>query len=362
MGTPPPLLLLAPLLLLSGPVLAKARPLGPDYPANCQAPRWSTDGSQVAYEVNYHDKKRIELFLLTPGGGEPREVRPSSRGASALTAGFSTSGTASVVHEISFAPPKIGRFAYSASSADQDYDIFIDGTGAIAHSNFPDGEPAWSPDGRYIAFASARTGQGDIYLIDTWAVDEAPRRITSMPTSSEVYVTWDPTSKILAFVAHNREGDSLYFVEPFEKKAPVLVTPWGRTQTRPSFSPDGKYVAFYSNHDAPPRFDLYVAELGGAATLIAADVLLNASGPSWTPDSAHLVFVKNDDSRFDPVLIAPIANPDNVRVVPTATVGNGDLDVALGTDGRFYLVVVAQGIAGDKQRDFKRLYVMEVQP
>lgn len=340
--------------------MAKAKPLGPDYPANCQAPRWSADGSQLAFEVNYHEKKKVDLFILTPGGGPPREVKPSARGASSLSAGFSTASNEPVVHEITWAPANVGRFAYSASSVDHDYDIYIDGTGAIAHSSSADGEPSWSPDGRWIAFTSARTGQGDIYVIDTWTIEDAPKRVTTMPTSSEVYVTWSPDSKLLAFVAHNKEGDSLYFINPTTTDKPHLITPWGRTQTRPSFSPDGKYVAFYSNHEEASRFDLYYAALGGESKLVAKDVVLNASGPSWTPDAASIVFVQDDDSRYDPVCLAPIAAPDQVKVLPTGTVGNGDIDVTLGTDGRFYLALVAQGIAGDTQRDYKRVFVMQI--
>ncbi len=40
--------------------------------------------------------------------------------------------------------------------------------------------------------------------------------------------------------------------------------------------------------------------------------------------------------------------------------GNGDLDLGRGTDGRLYLAVTAQGLEGGGKRDFKRVYVMEL--
>jgi Tol biopolymer transport system component len=347
---------------LSCPLLAsgQAAPLGPEIEGNAQAPRWSPDGSQIAWEVNYHDRKRIELYVLAPGTGAPREVRPTGHGASALTAGFTTASSESVTHELAWAPASLGRFVYSASTAEHDYDIYIDGTGAIAHSSSSDGGPVWSPDGRYIAFTSSRSGQGDLYLIDTWAIDMQPKRITSMPTSSELYPAWAPNSRLLAFVAHNSEGDSIYLMDVFSDDPPMAVTRWGHTQTRPSFSPDGVHMAFYSNHEDPKIFDLYAIVLGESAKLVASDVVLNEHGPSFSPLGTSLLYVKNDDAHFSPVWAAPIDAPEKAHPVQTGTVGNGDLDVTRAPDGRTWLAVAAQGLTGDQHRGFRRIYTMEL--
>ena len=159
--------LLLPLLLLASPsaLAAGARPVTPVTEGNCQAPSWSRNGARLAYEVNYHQRKVIELYVYTPGAGEPRKVQPIQRGTSAITAGFS-GPTESVAHEASWGPAYIDRFVYSASNASKDYNLYIDQAGAIAPAPGTDGGPAWSPDGRSIAFTSARTGQGDLYLID----------------------------------------------------------------------------------------------------------------------------------------------------------------------------------------------------
>lgn len=347
-------------LLSSGAAFGKALPITPEYEANCQVPVWSPDGARLSYEVNYHDRKVIELYVLTPGEGAPRGVRPVARGASAITAGFSAGGSEMVVHELSWAPASIGRFVYAASGADRDYDLYIDGASAIVRSAGADGGPRWSPDGAWIAFTSARTGQGDIYLLRTDAIEEPPRRLTADPESAELFIDWSPDSSRIAYVGHSDDGDNIYIIDSLDDPDPQMIINWGRTQTRPRFSPDGTRLAFYSNHQEKSRFDLYVVPLGGTPQLIAEGVVMNAAGPVWTPDGNHLLYVRDDEQLYDPVFAAPVAAPTRAARIPTHTVGNRDLDVTRGTDGRTYLALTAQGSDQDTQKDFKRVYVMEL--
>ncbi len=351
-------LLLAALALPTA-VLAKARPISPAYEANCQSPRWSPDGSRLAYEVNYHDRKAIEQYILVPGQGQPNQVRPMARGASAITAGFATADADMVVHELSWAPAHINAFVYAASGPERDYNLYIDQSPVVAEPG-ADGGPQWSPDGRWIAFTSARTGQGDVYLLDTNAIEQPPAQLTTAPTSAELYITWSPDSTKLAYVGHSDDGDNLYLINDLANPAPALLTSWSQTQTRPRFSPDGKQIAFYSNHRDTAHFDLYVMAIGGTPRLVAERVVMDSAGPAWTPKGDHLVYVLDDETRYDPVYAAPVSDPSRARSIPTETVGNGDLDVTTGTDGRLYLAVTAQGLEGDDRRDFKRVYVMEL--
>jgi Tol biopolymer transport system component len=339
---------------------AGARVVSPEYGGNCQAPAWAKDGSRLAYEVNFHDRKIIELYVYESGKGTAQRIRPLTRGQSTLTAGFEVSKE-SVAHEASWAPLAIGRFVYSASTDGRDYDLFLEGSGAIAPAPGTDGTPAWSPNGRSIAFTSARSGQGDLYLLEVDRLDGPPRQLTSKPDTSELYAAWAPTGKALAYVAHSRQGDNLYVIDDTSAPEARRVTFGEGTQTRPSWSPDGKRIAFYSNHGTPGRFDLAVVPAaGGEPTALVTGVVLSAHGPSWTPDGKSIVFVKDDDARFDPIWIVPVDTPSAARAVGADTVGNGDLDLVKGKDGKTWLAVAAQGLAGDEVRDFKRVYVLEL--
>ena len=349
------------LLPLAFPVaLAGARPITPAYEGNCQSPTWSRDGARLAYEVNFHDRKVIELYIYEPGKGDPRQVKAISKGTGAMTAGFEGAQEESVAHEVSWGPALMGRFVYSASTGSKDYDLFIDRAGPIAVAPGADGGPSWSPDGRWIAFTSARSGQGDLYLLDAYRIEEPPRRLTRDPESSELYVTWSADSSQLVYTGHSPKGDNLFIIEDLADPKPRRLTDWGGSQTRPTWSPDGKRVAFYSNHDDPKRMDLYVLSLGGTPFPLVRGVVMNQSGPSWTPDGSSLVYVADDDAHYDPIYITPVTAPEAAKRVSTGTVGNGDLDVVRGTDGRTWLALSAQGSDQDAVRDFKRIYVMEL--
>ncbi len=349
-------------LLTSALALAGAQAITPIYSGNCQAPLWSPAGDRLAYEVNDHDRKRVELFVYTPGGGPPQLVHPIRSGA--LTTGFGE--PVRVNHELAWSPAQMATFVYSSASGHADYDLYLDpssvvalpGSDALLAAPGTDGGPTWSPDGAWIVFTSARTGQGDLYAIDTARPDAAPRRLTRDEDSAELYPAFAPDGRRLAYVAHTPSGDQIHIIEDIRRARPRQLTDWQGIQTRPRWSPDGRLLAFYSNHLDSAQFDLIVMHPEGSARRIASGVVMNTRGPIWTPDSLRILTVADDDDALDPVVMVPVHTPSAARRLPTRTVGNGDLDLVLGADGQLWLAVAAQGRVGDDRRDYKRIFVM----
>ena len=333
--------------------------------AHAQSPQFSGDGAKLTWEANDHEKKVVELYVGDWRTGGFQRVAPIARSASSMTSGFSaTTKGGQVVHELSWAPPAINRFVYVATNDLQDYDLYLGGGGALAPGMGADGGPAWSPDGRYIAFTSARTGQGDVYLLDTQAIDAPPKRLTTDPDASELMLTWKPGGKSLVFVGHSDRGDNLWWLADIAAPVSVKLVDWAHSQVRPTFSPLGDKVAFYANKDDPERWDLYVVEpkVGGVPVKLANDVVLDVHGPSFTPDGKHLVVVLDDDKRYDPIVAIPLANPAAPKVLELGTVGHGDLDVAKTPDGKVWLAYAAQGTTAGAVRTFDKLYVVEMPP
>jgi Tol biopolymer transport system component len=330
--------------------------------AHVQRPQFSPDGSKLAYEANDHQALRVEQYVGDVATGRFTRVLPNARGPSALTQGFATrTADAAVVHELSFSPAALGRFVVASSAAAGDSDLYFD-TGAVAvASPAPDGGPAWSPDGLRIAFTSSRSGEGDLYVADLTALNAAPRQLTALMGSSEVFATWTPDGRGIAYVAHGRTGDNLWMLADLAG-APRQLTRWPGVQTRPSFSPDGRYVAFYANHEDDARFDLYVMQPMHLAepVMLVPDVVMNSQGPAWTPDGRHLLVVVDEDAFFDPIVAVPVGDRFAALPIDLGTVGNGDLDVARGPDGVTRIAWAAQGLTGDTTRTFKRLYVAEL--
>jgi len=135
------------------------------------------------------------------------------------------------------------------------------------------------------------------------------------------------------------------------------LTRWRSTQTRPSWSPDGRRIAFFSNHRQPDRFDLYVLAVEGSSPprLLVKDVLPpERHGPAWTPDGRSLVVALEQPRRLDPLVVVDVGS-GVVRTLETGTVNNQEPEVGL-RQGRPYLVFSAQGREGDSERMWRRIY------
>ena len=193
--------------------------------------------------------------------------------------------------------------------------------------------PSWSFDGRSLAFVE----DGSLKLVsDVRAVlqGEAERpAITTIPTTGlAAEPTWSPTDRRLAYSIQTGSGGSqdqgIEVIDVESGRDPVGLTRrlTESDEFRPSWSHDGRYVAFYVDRAAAGgEVDIGVAEvqedqsglvfrgefLGGRSPRIALDVLPNEIvGPAWTlvesggEPSPAVVYVLKDEERNYPVAIA----------------------------------------------------------
>lgn len=142
------------------------------------------------------------------------------------------------------------------------------------------GDPAWSPDGRSLAFASDRNGNFDIWVQDV--ADGAARPLTTSPFQ-ESQPDWSPDGERLVFRSE-RDGGGLY-VMPARGGEARRISTFG---SRPRWSPDGHQILFsYAAPNTGAASKMYVVGLDGSAPRAVTSVALadfNTTSAAWHPD------------------------------------------------------------------------------
>jgi len=332
----------------------------PEHAGNAMDPQWSPDGKSLAYEVTYSQEKYTELFLLRSSGQEEK-LRPSA-GATGLSGRFAQ--RRQVAHEFAWAAG--GQiYAFASSGVDDDFDIYIRGVSVAIGGEHKEGGVGFSSSGRLMSYCSAGTGDGDLYLLDIYGLEESPRRLT-FSSGLDFYGVWSPKSETLAYVEHSEAGANIRVIDNVKnpEKSSRALTQWNSNQLKPSWSPNGAWIAFYSNHekDDRSRFDAYVVQAtGGAPFVVARDVLPSERrGPTWSPDGKELILVQNDPNQGDPLVRVTIASQKS-RLIPTGTVNNAEPTVGADpTSGTWKLAFVSQGLSGSEQNSWRGVWVYDL--
>jgi len=162
-----------------------------------------------------------------------------------------------------------------------------------------DGAPAWSPDGRFIAFTRRFGDRIEIYAIP--ALGGSERRLGESRAFGSAKVTWTPDGKFLAISdrdsVHVPDGIFLLSVDTGEKQR--LTSPpaesWGDWE--PTLSPDGRTLAFIRVAAASGARDIYLLPLtetrtAGEPRRLTFDERF-VTDLDWTADGREVVFCSN---------------------------------------------------------------------
>ncbi len=359
-------------LFLFFPCLAQADVSTPrqlvDRPAaHCLAPNWSPDGQQLSYEV-YHPKKDARetwIIKFSPGMRKARqdvEVNTGRGRARDLLGG----GRKAPIVEFEWAPNMkllSKPYVFSSVGLKRNFDLFADGSWLTRNSG-NDGQPSWSPDGRYIAFTSQQKNSGDIMLLDLQGESEDPNQLTFWPSSTEFRPRWAPKKNYLLFTrsqANNEAQDIGLIADPSRPRETLkMVTNWKADEIRPSWSPDARKIAFYSNKEQKndKTFDLWVINLNGSGALkLDTDIVVDDhNGPVWTPDGSTLLYVKKDFKRDNPIQWVRIDGSSKGEL-DTSTQLNSDLSL-FNRGEQLYLAFKALGLRGSTEKTWERLYLV----
>lgn len=183
-------------------------------------------------------------------------------------------------------PSSIVFYSRRGGSLAKIYTMNADGSGATAVTSGP-GNDVWpdlSPNGRYVAFASSRTGNNEIFVLDL-----ADGTLTNVSNNGgdDNWPRWSPNGRQLAFHS-NRDANYNIYVVDVDGSGLHRVTSDAALDQWPDWSPDGKRLAFRRGND------VYVAEADGEEQNVQRLTFLAATldqMPAWSPDGRQIAFM-----------------------------------------------------------------------
>lgn len=179
----------------------------------------------------------------------------------------------------------------------------------ITNAKAPHLSPHWSPDGRFVTFTSFRDGNPDLYLYE---VATGKRTKLSGQKGLNSGAQWAKSGKLIAFTGSVSGDADIYTITPRGGERKLLIKGEG-LDVDPSFSPDGKLLAFVSGRYGNPH--IFVASLewtGDETVRVTGDKRLTFAGwynanPSFSPDGKKIAFAgfDKDINRFDLFMMNP---------------------------------------------------------
>jgi tricorn protease len=147
-------------------------------------------------------------------------------------------------------------------------------------------DPAWSPDGKWIAFISDKSGRDEVWMAHE---DSTGLKKISDADTEKRDIQWSPDAKALIYAASDHK---LYRYDLESGKTTSIASGQAGNVVGARFSPDAKWIA-YSKLDNDLRPHVYViASTGGTEHHVGNDDLLfSETTPVWTPDGKRLLFL-----------------------------------------------------------------------
>jgi TolB protein len=183
-------------------------------------------------------------------------------------------------------PGRPGKIAFASDASGSD-DIVVmnpDGSGRENLTGGPEGDtdPAWSPDGRQLAFVR----DGAVHLVR--ADGSGLRRLTSGASPA-----WAPDGDRLVLAKRTARGADLYVLRS-DGRGLRRLTRTAAAESEPEWSPDGRSIAFVRAARAGSH--IYVMRPGGGGVRRVTSGPAEELSPTWSPDSRQLAFVRDDEA------------------------------------------------------------------
>jgi Tol biopolymer transport system component len=265
---------------------------------------WAADGKDLL--ISYRRSGRVHLWRQSINGG------PATRVA----------GLDDEVRELSLA--RNGNLLVYGSGAEDDYNVWryplppsTDPPKPLIASAAFDGDARYSPDGARIAFASTRSGQSNIWICARDGSDL--RQMTSLESGgfTSGSPSWSPDGRWIAFDSRSQQSASSIFLLDVLGGKPKRLTGPGPSDIVPSWSRDSHWVYFSSDRGGGPPQIWKLPASGGEPVQVTHNGGLESFE---SPDGRFLYYTKR--SRKSGFWRAPLEGGEETFVPELALVAN----------------------------------------
>ena len=220
----------------------------------------------------------------------------------------------------------------------------------LTEGPWDDVQPALSPDGNRVAFASNRNGYWDIYVLDLTT------GLVSRLTDSLEYdgsPSWSPDGVWIVFETYVSDNLEIMIRSTDPAQAPIRLTTNPAADSSPAWSPQGRRIAFVSDRSGEP--EIWLIDLDKADETLFMDISQDPDGidahPAWSKDGRYLAW-SAVQGGFHNIYSWDSTSPG----VPARLIGSGDWPVwspdgsailaGLFAPNRHYLTAYPAGLPG----------------
>lgn len=231
-----------------------------------------------AGRVVFHSDRTGNYEIWTAGGDGTDLRQLTSETARNVEPAWSPDGQRIVFATARDDPENLQLYTMNADGSDQQ-PLFAE---VLAYDNW---SPRWSPDGQRIVFQSNREVQFDIYSVN---VDGGGERRLTENERNDAMPDWSPDGGQIVFVSDRDGRDTLYLMDADGSNQRPLLPHGDWRNYRPRWSPDGREILFISERAGIPLVYVVPAEGGDPSPL--GSLAQRKLYPAWAFGSSKVLF------------------------------------------------------------------------